>query len=154
MCKSIRDLAIVIIFVAWTLNCEVIRVCTGRFNVNIFWKISCVRSNRKIPDRATSREKIVVYPDAEWEIQWIFRCLCEEQLKEFFLCFCCSLFYGMLHFPRLYVGYSHRPSPPCFNLLLSKLADIKKWAHYSVLLQIFCSPHMYLEYVPLSLEME
>ena len=47
MCKSIRDLAIVIIFVEWTLNCEVIRVCTGRFNVNI------------------SREKIVVYPDAE-----------------------------------------------------------------------------------------
>ena len=65
MCESIRDLVIVIIFVAWTLNCEVIRVCTGRFNVNIFWKISCVRSNRKIPDRATSREKIVVYPDAE-----------------------------------------------------------------------------------------
>ena len=64
MYESIRDLAIVIIFVAWTLNCEVTRVCRS-FMLNIFWKISCVRSNRKIPDRATSREKIVVYPDAE-----------------------------------------------------------------------------------------
>ena len=37
------DLAIVIIRIAWKLNSEVIRVC-------IIGKISCVRSNRKIPD--------------------------------------------------------------------------------------------------------
>ena len=35
-----------------------------------------------------------------------------------------------------------------------KLADIKKWGHYSVLFQIFCSPDLYLEYVPLNLQLE
>ena len=35
-----------------------------------------------------------------------------------------------------------------------KLADIKKLDHYSVLFQIFCSPDLYVEYVPLNLELE
>ena len=50
MCESTCDLAMVIFLCAGTLKIVECFESVGRFNVNIIGKISCVRSNRKIPN--------------------------------------------------------------------------------------------------------
>ena len=49
---------------AWTLICEKWIESVGRFNVNIIGKISCLRSNRKIPD---SSELFIKFSQWKWQ---------------------------------------------------------------------------------------
>ena len=67
--------------------------------------------------RVKSKGKNCRNPDGEWVSNLVdFSLFVWGKFKEFFLCFNCSLFYGTLNFPRLYISYC----PPCFNLLLCK----------------------------------